>query len=325
MRRLLSDLSERLSGTPIATVTLKEFAAQWLDRKRVEIGGISFLAYKSAVNEFVEQTPAKANVGLQYLTVADIASFRDRAAAKASGKTANNKIKIVRTLLQSAWRDGYIPDNPAAKVTTLKVEDSIRRPFTVEELKRLLSVATGEWRGIILVGLYTGQRLKDVASLRWTSVDLSRREISLTTSKTKRRQIIPMAKALEAYFDDLPAPDDARAVVFPNAFSLLGQSGSTSRLSGQFFDLLVTANLAVARLSKDKSSGVGRSGPRARSEITFHSLRHTATSLLKNAGVSESVVMDIIGHDSKEVSRNYTHVSEQSKRDAFDLFPDVSS
>ncbi|NDJ14627.1 MAG: integrase, partial [Acidobacteriia bacterium] len=50
---------------------------------------------------------------------------------------------------------------------------------------------------------------------------------------------------------------------------------------------------------------------------------HTATSLLKNAGVSEVVARDIIGHDSAAVSANYTHVDEDTKRKAVDLLPDI--
>jgi integrase len=208
-------------------------------------------------------------------------------------------------------------------VQVLKAEESRRRPFTIPEMQQLLTVASGEWRGMILVGLYTGQRLKDIAMLRWTGVDLTRNEIALTTSKTHRRQIIPMAKTLAAYFAELPVDDIPNAPVFPRAFALVAKDGDVGRLSQQFYELLVTANLAKQRLGKDESKGVGRCGPRERSEITFHSLRHTATSLLKNAGVSELVTRDIIGHDSAEVSRNYTHVDEETKRCALDKMPDV--
>src|SRR5260370_24957336 len=34
------------------------------------------------------------------------------------------------------------------------------------------------------------------------------------------------------------------------------------------------------------------------SEVTFHSLRHTAVTLLKDAGVPQAVVQELIGHDS---------------------------
>ena len=69
---------------------------------------------------------------------------------------------------------------------------------------------------------------------------------------------------------------------------------------------------------------MGRSRRRKVNEISFHSLRHTATSLLKRAGVSESVAMDIIGHDSAAISRHYTHIDESTKRKAIGKLPDVT-
>jgi len=55
---------------------------------------------------------------------------------------------------------------------------------------------------------------------------------------------------------------------------------------------------------------------RDRNAVSFHSLRHTATSLLKAAGVSESFARDIIGHESAQISRLYTHVEDDAKRAA---------
>jgi integrase len=47
---------------------------------------------------------------------------------------------------------------------------------------------------------------------------------------------------------------------------------------------------------------------RRMSDLTFRGLRHTLTSMLKNAGVSSSVAEDIVGHDSSEMNRIYTHI-----------------
>jgi integrase len=101
--------------------------------------------------------------------------------------------------------------------------------------------------------------------------------------------------------------------------------GGSSPLSQQFHDLLVSAGLAKPRPPERKSTGKGRDTPREHSEISFHSLRHTATSLLKAAGVSESVTRDIIGHESAEISRHYTHVDEDAKRAAIARLPDVTN
>jgi Mn-dependent DtxR family transcriptional regulator len=45
--------------------------------------------------------------------------------------------------------------------------------------------------------------------------------------------------------------------------------------------------------------------------------------LLKNAGVSEAVARDIIGHDSEQMSRHYTHIEDAAKREALDKLPDL--
>jgi integrase len=67
----------------------------------------------------------------------------------------------------------------------------------------------------------------------------------------------------------------------------------------------------------------GRDAKRDLRDISFHSFRHTATSMMKNAGVSEAVVMDIIGHDSPAVSAMYTHIDSAAKRSALDAMPDL--
>jgi hypothetical protein len=69
--------------------------------------------------------------------------------------------------------------------------------------------------------------------------------------------------------------------------------------------------------------GADLSPRRELNALSFHSLRHTATSLLKNAGVSDVVARDIIGHESEAVSRNYTHIDMETKRKAVDGMPDV--
>jgi integrase len=58
--------------------------------------------------------------------------------------------------------------------------------------------------------------------------------------------------------------------------------------------------------------------------LSFHSLRHTATSLMKDAGISPATVQDIIGHESAAISAHYTHIGEIAKRQAIAAMPDVT-
>jgi integrase len=98
-------------------------------------------------------------------------------------------------------------------------------------------------------------------------------------------------------------------------------SGAVKTLSRQFYELLSDAGLTTPKAHRQSETAPGRDGPRELSPLSFHSLRHTATSLMKNAGVNASVVMDIIGHESEAISAHYTHVDEKTKRDALRKMP----
>jgi integrase len=54
-------------------------------------------------------------------------------------------------------------------------------------------------------------------------------------------------------------------------------------------------------------------------------LRHTAVTLLKEAGVPSAVVMELVGHDSEQISEHYTHVGYEALRKAAETLPDVLS
>jgi site-specific recombinase XerC len=94
-------------------------------------------------------------------------------------------------------------------------------------------------------------------------------------------------------------------------------------LSNQFRQILVETGLVEPRRSE--ATGKGRSGRREPSEISFHSLRHSAVTMLKAAGVSDFIAREIVGHESAAVSRQYTHLTTDDKRAAMQRLPDVTS
>src|SRR5262249_38542264 len=85
-----------------------------------------------------------------------------------------------------------------------------------------------EWRSLILFGLYTGQRLGDLVTLGWNNIDLERGEVRLVTGKTNRRMIIPMAPALRAHIESLPAGDSLQDPLHPRAFAILSRTGKAA-------------------------------------------------------------------------------------------------
>ena len=324
-RRVISDIYEEIHGSTLGSASTQRFIEQWLIRKKMEIAPASYARYKSVTERFLEYLGEKKTREINFITAHDVAEFRDQMAASHSTTTANINLKVLRTVFQDAIRQSLVEQNPASLVQAIRktAGASKRRAFTLDELKRILDNASDEWRGIILVGLYTGQRLGDIALLCWNNVDLTRQEIRFVAQKTGRVVILPIAPPLFRWFLELATQDDPSAPVFPNSYDIMQrQNGRVASLSNQFNRLLSDAGLVDKRTHA--SAGKGRSSKRVMSALSFHCLRHTATSLLKNAGVSEAVAMDIIGHDSKLVSQNYTHIEESTKRKALSKLPDIT-
>ncbi|MCB1087214.1 MAG: site-specific integrase [Verrucomicrobiae bacterium] len=325
-RKVIQDVYERVTERDLPSQSVAEFLDSWIGRKRVELSPSSLESYKAVVADFKNYLGEKQSDELLYVSTSDVAGFRDSLAEKVTANTTNKKLKVLRSAFKAAWQDELISENPADRVATIKVkrETFERRAFNLEELKRLFDAARGEWRGMLTFGLYTGQRLGDIAMLTWQNVDLERRELRFSTQKMGRRQIIPLAQPVVEYLGEIEAGDDPKAYLFPECASIIETKGRTSMLSAQFYEIMVEAGLAKARKNKQGSKH-GRSAKRETNELSFHSLRHSATSIMKNAGVSPAIVQEFIGHDSKAVSQNYTHIELEAMRRATDLMPDIFS
>jgi integrase len=314
------------SGTALAATTVRAHFEQWVQAKIGTVSESTRVAYEAVIREFCDFLADRADRQLLYITKADVASFRDLVATSRSPATANMRLKILRVAFRQAWRDGVIDDDPAAKVQLLKTAGTTaRRAFTLVELKTLLAAADGEWKGVILFGVYTGQRLGDIARLRWDNVDLDTETLAFNSQKTHRRQILPIAAPLRTWLvDHRNRGKLSSQVIFPSLVALIGNSGRVGSLSNQFYRLMSSVGLISPRSHQKRIDGPGRDARRTQNDLSFHSLRHTATSLMKNAGVSPAIVQEFIGHDSKAVSQQYTHIELSSLRQAAATLPALS-
>lgn len=317
VERAVAELLEE-TGDALPYSTTREFFKSWLVEKENEGASSTLARYKGIVDRFLEFLDHKADKSLSHVTVEDIAAFRDSISDTVSSGTTNTYLKVLRVVFTRAMRRELIAKNPALLVSKLSTRDRHeRRAFKLEELKKLLEVADAEWRTMILMGIYTGQRLGDIAALDWGNIDLQRSEITLTTQKTGRTQIIPLAKPLLKHLEGIAGSDVPDAPLCP---SLVGNGPSW--LSNQFYDLMTKAKLVPARTHQKAKEG--RDKRRTLHALSFHALRHTATSLLKNAGVSDAIARDIIGHESAAISKSYTHIDEATKRKAIGKMTDVT-
>jgi integrase len=325
VRRAFDDVLRKVSGTGLGSKTVRGYVTEWLERNRGTLATTTWNKYGKVAEQLFASLGGKADADMAAIRADEITEFRNSEAQRVSKSTANHALKIVRVFFAAAERDGVVTQNVARLVRKERdaKADSARRAFTVQELRRILAKCDDEWRSMVVFGLYTGARLGDVASMTWQAVDMDSGTINYVSRKTGRNVSIPIAKPLQDHIGTLAASDNPREAIHPRAAKVLAKNGTVGTLSNQFAAILADAGLVAPRTHEAKEGGPGRHGRRARSEISFHALRHTSVSLLKNAGVGEAIARDIVGHESAAVSRLYTHIEDEPKRKALSKLPDV--
>jgi len=313
--KAVADEFVKLAGGELQSFTVRDWLTSWI-KGRTDASKATVTEYQHGIYLFLKFLGARADLALTTLQPSQIEKFKERQAERVAPSTVNKALKVLKASLGNAVARQQLEFNPAEHVPFIEQDSVGRRKFRDDEITKLLNAACPEWRTMILLGYYTGQRLRDCANLTWEQIDLVGNEISLTTEKTDRDQSIPIAEPLARHLATL-AGDVPAAPLCPG---LHGKKASW--LSAQFYKVMVTAELVPKRDHQGK--GKGRDAKRETNRISFHSLRYNTTSALKSAGVNDSVTMDIVGHETAAVSRNYTKIDIEAKRAAMNKLPDIT-
>lgn len=324
--RVSNELHQQLFGETPASCSLRDYSARWLAACERENASATHANYKSAVKKFLAfmDSRGKADADLREISLEHLVTFRDELSGRVSGRRTNNILKIVGVMLRRAWRENLMPEDIPSKVRLVRQERAIRRDLTSDEIRAVLENASEEWKGLVACGLYTGLRLGDVARLRWNNVDLVRGEIRVVAGKTETPLVLPIAEPLRRFFEGLSSSDNPRAYLFPRAAGVVEKNkGRVAVLSAEFHELLAAATIIGPRSEDHKAHKAGRTGRRERNPVSYHSLRHSFVSLLKNAGAPQLVAEALAGHSSAAISRMYSHAGDENARRAVGALPDV--
>jgi integrase len=301
--------NEMLTGAGLAAArhdSVRDFALQWLANKRLSVSAGSAIRYSSAITLFLDGLGPRADKPISSVTPTDIGAYRDeRMRSGIAGGTLHHYLKIVRAVFTSARRQGLILSNPAEAVESPRIKHKERAVFTLQEVKALIATASPEWQTLITLAFYTGARLRDCSRMEWSAVDLAEGFITFRQGKTGKKVVLPVHPALSEHL--LAIAGDQCGPLCP----LLSVT-SASALSQQFAKLMQKAGINSVAVKESKYAFRAKS---------FHSLRHSFTSALANAGVSADLRMKLTGHRSLGEHLGYTHMELAALRGAIDLLP----
>lgn len=330
LRKSMAELHEQATGERISFKTTIEATGSWLQGLANTIEDSSLGTYEAHTKSFLSYLGPKAEWEVHRIGRTDIEGFRDTTFERVSATSTNNALKTLRMFFRSMKEQGVIGDPPTEFVKTVK-EKSDQKPtqkeaYRPEQVRTILSHCEDEeWQSLVLWGYSTGQRLGDLARLRWKAIDLKKGTFSFTSKKTDKAMTLPLHPDLWKVLKTLPQPIDKNLPIHPKSFATIPtegpRKGKAATLSAQFARILVKAGLREKR--PHRALGNGRNGRKELNALTFHSFRKTAATTLAEQGVPRAVAMELIGHDSADIHEAYVRIGEQAMRDGIAKIPSV--
>ncbi|MDB5053260.1 MAG: ydcL [Bacilli bacterium] len=221
-------------------------------------------------------------------------------------------------------------------VDEIEAEAEIPKYLEKEELAHFLKIAKelglDKDYFVFLTLAYTGIRLGELCVLKWTDIDFEECKMSISktlynpTNNNQKYQLIP------------PKTKKSRRTIDIDPFVLAELEGYRSwqemikeRPSANYHDKgfafpKIVKNIGYPEVHKNLESRMTRLLRLAGLNValTPHSLRHTHTSLLAEAGVSLEVIMDRLGHENDDITKRiYLHVTKPKKKEASQKFAEL--
>ncbi len=291
--------------------TLEEYLEYWLEHvQRLSVRLSSFVQTLIMINSHI--IPELGSIPLQKLTVRDVQRFVSKLQDTLSAVHVRNIHGILHKALAKAISEDLLRENVCDRVTLPRLETTEMQVLTQSQAQQLLRAAEGNhWETLLIVALTTGLRHGELRALKWSDVDLERKELyvrhtagrvpgygyveSEPKSKKSRRTVVLHAFVVETLKSHRVAQLEQRLkagsawqdrnLVFP------GQTGNyfhKNTLYRNFHKILDKAGLPPMRI---------------------HDLRHSAATILLAMGVNIKVVQEILGHSNISMTLGiYGHV-----------------
>ena len=311
-QKVVSQVSERVIGDALPAQTVRQYFEEWLPSSARRTSPATAERYKNTVRLFLKSLGTTADQSVRSLGPRHIELFLHRRLDEGvAPKTAIVDVKTLGSALRRAENFGFIDKNPVPAVKLPKASTTEREVFTLEEIHRLVAAAPNEdWQTLILLGVYTGARLSDCARLTWDNVDAERKIIVYQQQKTGKLVPVPLHPDLLMHLGHLSQRSTTGHLC--RSIGTMRQAGKHGLSEG--FKRIVTRAGLDLMVVKGK-------GTRNFARRTFHSLRHSFSSMLASHGVSEEMRMRLTGHSSRDIHQRYTHINVDQLQQAIDLIP----
>jgi integrase len=238
-----------------------------------------------------------------------------------SNGTYNIHLSLMRYVFKVLREQAKLVENVWLKFSPLEVTRESRRELTIDELTLVCSKAKGEMKTLFCIGLYTGLRLGDCATLKWGETDLKRGLIRRIPNKIRRKKgakglvQISIHPVLRGVLAAIPG-SKTDGYVLPETASIY-MGNHRSRLANHIQQHFEDCGIET---KKKRDHGLYKAV-----DVGFHSLRHSFISMCAMNNVPLSVVQSLVGHSSPLMTEHYSHSNRLAEQNAIAALPAIGN
>ena len=253
--------------------------------------------------------------------------------ANRTGRMIFKKAVELGILIKDPTEFTYVPKNQKT-VKELEEKNDVPKYLEKEELKHFLEVAKKMGLDqddiIFLLLAYTGIRTGEMCALKWKDINIKEQTISIsktyynpTNNRKEYKLLTPKTNTSVRIIDidDTVINELLRHKAFQNKAIMQYRDvyHNEGFVFASFDDKLPGYPLYIKKIENRMRRLLKLAG--LNTELTPHSLRHTHTSLLAEAGVSLPQIMERLGHKDEEYYKKCLFAC--NKRDEKRGFPKV--
>ena len=278
-------------------VTLKEYSAAWLNRKR-KLKQTTRINYKKFLDEYIN--PTLGHKRISEITVDDVQAMLDKY-KHLSRKTLHDARMILHQILRYAISDGIITRNPCESADIDIPSDKVteREALPLEQFKDILAnmpkLAPQDRRYLALI-MYTGMRRGEALGLRWEDIDMDAKYLSIRRNVIHPQQNTPIITTPKTKAGRRSIPMDEYLIEALKPFGTEGYvvGGESPLTLSAFRAMNVRINAAIDMHG-----------------ATAHTLRHSYLTYAVGETTDFKTVQGISGHADLSVLLNkYAHIQK---------------
>lgn len=158
---------------------------------------------------------------LEELTPHRLREFVRRRTAECAPATRNKLVRTLRAIFSWAV-PGYLKENPAKQVRFSEEPEHDKRTLTPEELLKVLEMADGRGKAVIMFGACCGLRREEIAVIQWSDIDFEGSKVQVKnsewhTTKSGRQRAVLIPPALRQLLITMKSHSKS-TFVFPETY-----------------------------------------------------------------------------------------------------------